>query len=165
MGGGLVDQPQSKFLLGYNRLNTSLLSKNVYDHAILLNGRVMGHITAVANTTLPETNPRLTADAQGLLAVWQRQNASGYDLYARPLDANGVPNGETFTIQETAVSQLEMINNQQNTAVAYGVNGRYQLAWQDDSTEPFTAGASYPKGRLSFRKRPSANKTQRLLMG
>jgi RHS repeat-associated protein len=60
--------------------------------------------------------------------VWQRQNTgSGYDLYARPLDSNGLPNGDPFVIQESN-------GNQQNPAIAQGSNQRYQLAWQDDGT-------------------------------
>jgi YD repeat-containing protein len=51
-------------------------------------------------------------------------------VYARPLDSNGLPNGEPFVIQESN-------GNQQNTAVAYSTNGRYQLAWQDDATGPW----------------------------
>jgi RHS repeat-associated protein len=83
----------------------------------------------------------LTTVAQGLLAIWQRQNtASGYDLYARAIDANGLLVGETFVIQETAV-------NQQNPTIAYGVNGRTQLAWQDDSMGPWDLFTASLDGR------------------
>ncbi len=98
----------------------------MYSRGVLPNGTVAGSATTIASTTQLETNARLTLDGEEVLAVWQRQNTgSGYDLYARTLDTNGLPDGTPFVIQETA-------GNQQNVAVAAGSSQRTQLAWQDD---------------------------------
>lgn len=85
----------------------------------------LGSVQTIAAASQHERGPRLAVDSSGMLVVWQKLNSSGYDLYARPLDNSGLPNGDPFVIQETA-------GNQQNTAIAYGSNRRYQLAWQDD---------------------------------
>jgi hypothetical protein len=75
---------------------------DIYSQGVLPESAVVGSAMAVANTAQSETQPRLASDAQGLLAVWQRANSGGGT--ERPLNAtSGVPNGETFTVQETAV--------------------------------------------------------------
>lgn len=47
------------------------------------------------------------------IVVWQQ----GGNVYSRGVLPNGTVTGEMFIIQETAV-------NQQNSTIAYGVNGR-----------------------------------------
>lgn len=109
----------------------------MYGRAVYPDGS-LGSVQTIAATSQHERGPRLTVDGSGALVIWQRMSGSGYDVYARTLDANGLPNGDPFVIQETA-------GNQQNPVIAYGSNLRYQLAWQDDreggtySPLPFTA--------------------------
>lgn len=63
--------------------------------------------------------------------MYRHCGKAAFSVYhARPLDANGQPTGEAFTIQETA-------SNQQSPAIAYSSGNRYQLAWQDDGTGPW----------------------------
>ncbi len=101
-------------------------TEDIYSRGVLPDGTLAGSATVIANTVQKEANPRLAADEAGLLLIWQRHNSStGDDVYGRALNNSGHPTGSPFPIQETAGAQ-------QRPAIAYGANGRSQLAWQDD---------------------------------
>lgn len=97
---------------------------DIYSRGVLPTGSLAGGATAVANTSQYETYPRLAAHDEGLLAIWQRQNSSGYDLYGRLLSSTGQSTDGPVVV-------LEAEDNQQNGAIAYGGNERFLIAWQD----------------------------------
>lgn len=104
--------------------NFGVQNGDIHGRAIYADATI-GSVQILAAANVDERHARLTVAGSGVLVVWQKNQVSGYDLYGRALDASGVPTGDAFAIQETA-------GQQQHAALAYGANGRSQLAWQDD---------------------------------
>ena len=104
-----------------------------------------------------QRQPRVAPFAEGFVVVFEEElgDPSGYGLYARLYDGQGTPLAPEFQVNTTTT------NNQVDCGVASTPDGRFVVAWEDESQGPprivaqrFAAGGAKVGGEFVVAEDP-----------
>jgi hypothetical protein len=104
---------------------------NVYAQRFSATGTAVGTVFQVnTTTTSDQTEPTVAMDAAGdFVVAWQGKGGTGWDIYARRVNAAGVAQGGQFLVNTTT------IGDQMYPGVAMDGNGDFVVTWQSQGQD------------------------------